>query len=60
MGQVDRRNDPYRIAASSSLTADPIEVLKQNDTINTATSIPSDPAGKVSTTKAPVFCLDSS
>jgi glycogen debranching enzyme len=32
MGQVDRRNDPCRIAASSSLTDDPIEVLKQGDT----------------------------
>src|SRR4029078_9295507 len=32
MGQVDRLNDPCRIAASSSLTDDPIEVLKQGDT----------------------------
>ena len=32
MGQVDCPKDPCRIAASSSLTDDPIEVLKQGDT----------------------------
>src|SRR5438270_8282056 len=32
MGQVDRLNDPCRIAASSSLTDEHIEVLKQGDT----------------------------
>src|ERR1051325_4931282 len=32
MGQIDRRNNQCHIAASSSLTDDPIEVLKQGDT----------------------------
>ena len=32
MEHVDHRNDPYHIAASSSLTDDRIEVLKQGDT----------------------------
>src|SRR6266481_2430149 len=32
MEHVDRRNDQCRIVASSSLTADHIEVLKQGDT----------------------------
>ena len=60
MDHVDRRNDQYRIVASSSVTDDHIEVLKHGDTFGL-----SDRCGDIHSLRAgseglyhegPVFC----
>ena len=64
MEHVDRRTDQCHIVASSSLTDDHIEVLKQGDTFGLFDRYGDihslERARKASTTKGPAFCPVSS